>query len=87
MDPRLLRLFEQDGKDNEVAAILRVGAEGPVPPGVRVVSRFGNIVTVRLRRGDIPRVHDSPAVASMKPPAPLLREARRPANGSARRWN
>ena len=83
MDPRLLRLFEQDGKDNEVAAILRVGAEGPVPPGVRVVSRFGNIVTVRLRRGDIPRVHDSPAVASMKPPAPLLREARRPANGAA----
>lgn len=76
MDPRLVRLFEEGGKDDEVAAILRLGGNAAVPPSVRVVSRFGNIATVQLRRGDIASVHDSPSVASMKPAAPLLREAR-----------
>jgi GH25 family lysozyme M1 (1,4-beta-N-acetylmuramidase) len=76
MDPRLVRLFEDGGKNDEVAAILRLGGNSAVPPAARVVSRFGDIATVRLRRGDIASVHDSPSVASMKPAAPLLREAR-----------
>ena len=83
MDPRLVRLFELGHKDDEVAAILRLEAEGLVPPRVRVVSRFRNIATVRVRRGDIPRVHDAPAVASMKPAVPLLRETRLPVNGAS----
>jgi subtilisin family serine protease/peptidoglycan hydrolase-like protein with peptidoglycan-binding domain len=75
MDPRLIRLFELGHKDDEVAAILRLDPKGPIPTGVRVITRFGPIATVRIRRGDIPRVHDSAAVASMKPAAPLLRES------------
>src|SRR6516225_7350838 len=83
MDPRLVRLFELGHRDDEVAAILRLEGEGRVPPGVRVVSRFRNIATVRVRRGDIPRVHDAPFIASMKPTAPLRREVRHPATGVA----
>lgn len=72
MDPRLIRLYESGAAGDEVAAILRLGPSGVLPPGVRAVSRFGDIVTVRLRRGAIPPVHA--AVASLKPAAPVRRE-------------
>jgi subtilisin family serine protease/GH25 family lysozyme M1 (1,4-beta-N-acetylmuramidase) len=81
MDPRLVRLFEQGDHNDQVAAILRLNGSGPaLPTGVRMVSRFCDIVTVRVRRGDIPLIHDMPAVASMKPAAPLLRESAATAN-------
>jgi subtilisin family serine protease len=83
VDPRLVRLFEQGGEGDEVAAILRFNAGAPIPRDVRVISRFGNIATVRLLRKDIPSVHDSPAVASLKPAAPLLREVQLASDGAA----
>lgn len=79
MDPRLVRVFERGDANAEVAAIVRLqDAAGPPPPGARVIARFGHIATVRLRRAAIPVVHDARDVISMKPGAPLLREARVP---------
>jgi hypothetical protein len=77
MDPRLVRLYEQGDADDEVAAILRLSSLGAVPDGVRLVTKFGDIATVRLRRGDIPTVRGAERVASMKAVRPLYREAAR----------
>ena len=74
MDPRLVRLIENGGNDDQVAAIVRLSPGQYAPARIRIVSQFGDIATVRVRRGDIPRVHDSTAVVSMKPPSPLLQE-------------
>src|SRR5262245_1185229 len=81
MDPRLVRLYETGGSADEVAAILRLAPRGPLPSGVRLVSRFVDVVTVRLRRGEIPRVRSS--VASMKPALPVRSEPRPPKIGKA----
>ena len=70
MDPALVELYEEGSTDDEVSVILRLTSEGAAPPGVRVVTRFGSprpkIVTARCQRGDIPRIHDSVEVVSMK---------------------
>ena len=99
MDPSLLRLVEAGDGEDEVAAIVRLGQPGTAPEGVRLVTRFGDIATVRLRRGAIPDVRASAEVASMKPPWLLVPEPtvasegppgpltssdeRRPSDGSA----
>jgi subtilisin family serine protease len=66
MDPALWELYEGGSADDEVRVILRL-EEGAEPPAtVRVVSRFGPIVTARLRRGDIARTWESDQIVSMK---------------------
>ncbi len=81
MDPRLIRLYEQGERDDQVAAILRLDSHAAAPAGVRVVTRFGHIATVRLRRDDIPVVRAAAGVASMKPAMPLAREPSSRTNG------
>jgi subtilisin family serine protease len=70
MDPALVELYEEGSSDDEVSVILRLAAEGVAPPDVRVVAQFGRprpkIVTARCLRGNIPRIHDSVEVVSMK---------------------
>ena len=68
MDPGLWELLEQGYGDDEVAAIVRTRPDWHAPPGVRVVTRFGDIATVRIRRNAIPELHDSETVLSVKPP-------------------
>ena len=76
MDPALYELFEAGPERDEVSVILRLRSEARIPPGVRVISRFGKprpkIVTARLLRGDIERIHDSEEVASMKAPGRIV---------------
>src|SRR5919199_2600225 len=74
MDPHLWELLEEGNDEDEVAAIIRLGQPGAVPEGVRLVTQFGDIATVRLRRGSIPSVRDSAEVVTMKPPEPLAPE-------------
>jgi hypothetical protein len=66
MDPELWELLEDGESNDEVAAIIRLGQPGKVPAGVRVISRFGDIVTVRMPRGAIPTVREAESVTSMK---------------------
>src|SRR5438445_13112866 len=65
MGPDLWELFEDSKEDDEIAAIIRLGHFAVLPHGVRPVTQFSEIITVRLRRGSIPNVSGAPEVASM----------------------
>jgi subtilisin family serine protease len=65
MGPDLWELFEDGKEDDEVAAIIRLGRSGVLPKNVRVVTQFSEIITVRMKRGNIPSVSSAAEVASM----------------------
>lgn len=65
MGPDLWELFEEGNEEDEIAAIIRLGHYAVVPQGVRVVTQFSEIITVRLQRRNIPRVSGAPEVAGM----------------------
>lgn len=100
MDPALRELLRRGSDDDEIEVVIRF-AEGAIaiPPRLRIVSRFGNIATARLRRMDIPGVRDHASIASLKAPrligpehtvnlplgtAPSTRDRRRPPDVDAR---
>lgn len=65
MGPDLWELYEYGEADDEVAAIIRLAHFGALPPGVRVITQFEEIITVRLHRGDIPKISGAPETAGM----------------------
>lgn len=65
MDPALHELVEGDDEDI-VDAVIRLDVGEPLPPGVRLIARFGTVATCRLRRGDVVRTRRNEAVDSMK---------------------
>lgn len=65
MDPALWELLHAAG-DATVEAIIRL--DGPEPPGVEIVSRFGSFATCRLRSSDIIRIHEDAAARMLKAP-------------------
>jgi subtilisin family serine protease len=68
MDPGLIELNEAGPPDEEVSLILRLQDGAEPPPTVRVVCRFGPIITVRCRRADILPTWASDRVISVKAP-------------------
>ncbi|WP_331736582.1 S8 family serine peptidase (plasmid) [Streptomyces canus] len=76
MDPGLHEEMAHGPDDDEADAVLRLGTALVDPQGVRVVARFGDVVTARVRRTDIPRIHALDDVTSFKAAVPL-----RPADG------
>ena len=66
MEPALLELYAEGSPDDEVAVIIRLTDSTDLPQGVRVITQFDRIITVRLLRRLIPRVRRE--VASMKRP-------------------
>jgi len=69
MDPALQHEIDDAlNQDEEIEAIIRLTKRDQFPPGIQVVSRFGDIVTCRLKRRDIQKVYDHAAVASFKAP-------------------
>src|SRR5262249_10913856 len=72
MGPDLLELYEDGKSDDEVAAIIRLGHFEVLPPNVRVISQFGDIVTVRLTRSNVPKVSGSAEVVGMISGDPLI---------------
>ena len=66
MDPALHELIMAGAPDDQAEAILRL-VPGTAPPRqARVVTRFGDICTVRLRIKHVREVWSDPAVASLK---------------------
>src|SRR5882672_9348084 len=65
MGPDLWELYEYGEASDEVAAIIRLGHFGAVPPGVRVITQFEEIITVRLSRADIPKIAGASEVDGM----------------------
>jgi peptidoglycan hydrolase-like protein with peptidoglycan-binding domain len=68
VDPALRELDEEGEPDDEVALVLRLADSLVVPDGVRIVARFGDVATCRVRREDILRVHAMEVVRSAKAP-------------------
>jgi Subtilase family len=67
MDPALQDQIDDTlDQDEVIEGIIRLVKKDEFPPGIRIVSRFGDIITCRLKRCDIQRVYDHPAVASFK---------------------
>jgi len=55
-----------------VPVILRLARPGVLPPGVRIVSQFGEVATARLRRDDISAAREGFEVVSVKAPSYLV---------------
>jgi len=72
MDPALWELCESGSDEDEVSVILRLADEARVPENVRVVSRFGRIVTARLPRKEIRKTWENDLVKSMKASRPVV---------------
>ena len=82
MDPLLWELYESGSEDDDVGVIVRMAPGVEPPPLVRIVSRFGDVYTARLRRGDIVAVRQSPGVVSVKASSPVTLPS--PVESSAR---
>ena len=65
MDPALWELIEE-GTQDEIDAVIRLHDASIVPDRVRVITQFGPIITVRVKRDDIVDVHRDNAVVSFK---------------------
>jgi len=68
MDPALRELARHGEPGDEVAVLLRLRHPDDLPRAARVVSRFGDVATARVRRGAIGELRSEPAVASVKAP-------------------
>lgn len=68
MDPALRELARRGDPEDEVSVIVRLRQPGDTPRAARVVSRFGDVATARVRRGDVDRLWLEPVVASVKAP-------------------
>jgi carboxypeptidase C (cathepsin A)/subtilisin family serine protease len=65
MGPDLWELFEDGKGDDEVAAIIRLGHYAVLPKGVRLVTQFSEIITIRTTRANIPNLSGSSEVADI----------------------
>ena len=65
MGPDLWELFEDGKGDDEVAAIIRLGHSSVLPKNVRVVTQFGEIITIRTSRASLPSVAGASEVADI----------------------
>jgi subtilisin family serine protease len=68
VDPALQELVEQGAPEDEVPVLLRLRDPDAPPSGARIVSRFGDVATVRVRRGAIPEVWADDTTLSVKAP-------------------
>jgi carboxypeptidase C (cathepsin A)/V8-like Glu-specific endopeptidase/subtilisin family serine protease len=65
MGPDLWELFEDGKGDDEVAAIIRLGHSSVLPKNVRVVTQFGEIITIRTSRASLPSIAGASEVADI----------------------
>jgi subtilisin family serine protease/outer membrane protein OmpA-like peptidoglycan-associated protein len=63
---QLLRAEAEAGGDRVLEAVIRLARPGIEIPGVRIVSRFGTVVTCRIRAQDVVSVRARPDVMSIK---------------------
>jgi len=66
MDPRAVELYEAGSPDDEVPIIARLERGAEPPPIIRVVCRFDDVITARVRRGDLLAARRSPGILSLK---------------------
>ncbi len=74
MDPALHEMIAEGAPGDEVAVVVRLHDKAQPPPALRIVTRFGSVVTARARRGELERLHGHPAIASLKAPRLYTKE-------------
>ncbi len=85
MDPALQEQLLPELDPNQlVDAIIRLVKPDQFPPLIQVISRFGDVVTCRVRRSDIVTVYNHPFVFSMKAARLFAQES--PHNTSANQF-
>lgn len=67
MDPALRELIVQGHPTDAVAVVVRLQERAEPPAILRLRARFGTVATALVTRGDLPALHDDPAIASVKP--------------------
>lgn len=65
-DPHLAEAMREGEADEEVSIIARLAPDAPLPAGVRVVTRFGDIVTLRTPLSAIPGLASSQSVIALE---------------------
>jgi subtilisin family serine protease len=65
-DPALAEARRAGGGDDEIALIARVTDPDSLPPGVRIVSRLGDIMTLRATRAQLQLLADCPAAVDLE---------------------
>src|SRR6266566_1673922 len=68
MDPLLRELIEEGNSEEELEVILKLRPHAPPPPDARIVTRFGDIATARVRRGRVRATWNDEAAVSVKAP-------------------
>jgi hypothetical protein len=67
MDPSLQELLIiKDDPDEELEVIMRLVNPDVAPPGVRLITQFGDVITCRIKRRHIEEVYQSPLKLSIK---------------------
>ena len=67
-DPALAEASRAGSRDDEIALMARVTDPDALPPGVRIVSRLGTIVTLRATREQLKLLADCPAALDLEAP-------------------
>ena len=75
MDPLLRKLVEEGEASDEVELILKLRPGDDVPAAVRIITRFGDVVTCRVKLGDVAAAWAHPALLSAKAPRFVAAEA------------
>jgi subtilisin family serine protease len=71
MDALLWEILEEGDPDDIIEVLVKLSDPGVLPESVEVVAQIGNIISCRIRRGDIEKIRNERAVASMKAPRTL----------------
>ncbi len=70
-DPALAEAAEQGHHDDELAVIVRLPGDGVLPDGVRVISSFADLKTVRVRRGRLADLAACESVVALEASRPM----------------
>lgn len=65
-DPALAEVRRVGGDEDEIALIARITDPDALPPGVRIVSRFGDIMTLRATRAQLELLADCPVAVDLE---------------------
>jgi subtilisin family serine protease len=82
VDPALWAELEGPA-DDVIAALMRLAPGAVAPDRVRIVAQFGDVATIRVRRGELLALREEPAVMSLKAPRPMAPD--RPSDERPRR--
>ena len=67
MDPALQEEIRPGlDPDEVIEAIVRLRDKESIPPGIQIISQFGEIATCRVRRGNVREIYERPEIISFK---------------------